>query len=173
VPEKLIRDKVAGLAAVRGDLLRTRHAAPAEVPGLLRDKLQEEVREYLDGGDPAELADVLQVLLELAGLHGCTPAVLDAQRRAKGDRAGYFADRTVLIYDDEPAASAATGWPWEVEGLEVPASPGSMEHVLTDSGTIEAEMAGDVVIRLAEHGPFWDRLDTGRPFTLRIGPGGG
>jgi len=71
-----------------------------------------------------------------------------------------------------PATPADIPWDWAVEGMEVRSSPGSMEHVLTDSGTVRAELAGDVVVWLAEHGSFWDSLDTGQPFTLRIGPGG-
>lgn len=173
--EKLIRDRVARLAAARGDVLQTRTAAPAEVPGLLRGKLREAVEEYLNGDpdqldQPGELADVLEVLYELAALNGLLPAQLDAKRREKAQELGYFADRTVLVYDDPPAAAAGTSWNWRVEGLEVPPSPGSMEHVFTASGVVEAELAGEVVIWLAEHGPFWDILDTSRPFTLQIGP---
>jgi predicted house-cleaning noncanonical NTP pyrophosphatase (MazG superfamily) len=92
---KLIRDLIPKLAADRGDTMTVRVADPAEMPGLLRRKLVEEVTEYLDSGDPEELADVLEVLHELAALHGWTPAALDGHRRAKARERGYFARRLV------------------------------------------------------------------------------
>lgn len=57
-------------------------------------------------------------------------------------------------------------WSWSVEGAEVPT--GTKHHSFADGGTIEAELAGGVVVWLAERGPFWDSLDTTQPFTLRV-----
>jgi predicted house-cleaning noncanonical NTP pyrophosphatase (MazG superfamily) len=94
---KLIRDLVPQRAAERGDQLTTRVAEPAEMPGLLAAKLAEEVREYLDSGDPAELADVAEVVVALAAVHGID---LEAARMRKLADRGGFARR--LVWDGAP-----------------------------------------------------------------------
>lgn len=89
---KLVRDLVPQRAAERGDHLTTRVAEPAEIPGLLAAKLLEEVREFLDSGDPAELADVAEVVVALAAMHGLD---LEAARLRKLVDRGGFARRLV------------------------------------------------------------------------------
>lgn len=89
---KLVRDLVPTRAAEHGDEMRTRAAGPGELPGLLRAKLREEVDEYLVMDDPAELADVLEVVYALALGHGLSPAALERLRLAKrADRGGFTA----------------------------------------------------------------------------------
>ncbi len=62
-------------------------------------------------------------------------------------------------------------WIWSVEGAEVPT--GTLHRSLECRGVVEAELAGDVVTWLAEHGEFWDDLDTTQPFTLSVEPAPG
>ncbi|PIG96147.1 nucleoside triphosphate pyrophosphohydrolase [Deinococcus sp. UR1] len=85
---KLVRDRIPELFGGQ-----TRLLTEGEYRAALRAKLEEEVAEYLDSGEPEELADVLEVLRALAALHGLTPEDLEVLRRAKADARGGFAGR--------------------------------------------------------------------------------
>ncbi|MWK40276.1 hypothetical protein GEV43_44245 [Actinomadura sp. J1-007] len=74
----------------------TRIANDPEYKALLRAKLYEEAGEYITGGDPEELADVLEVVQALAAVHGLGPADLEEMRAAKSAERGGFNDRVVL-----------------------------------------------------------------------------
>lgn len=67
---KLVRDGIPDLIRSQGGEPIVRPAAVHELPDLLRAKLAEEVVEYLESGDVAELVDILGVVLALAGQVG-------------------------------------------------------------------------------------------------------
>ncbi|MDL4813935.1 nucleoside triphosphate pyrophosphohydrolase [Actinomadura opuntiae] len=94
--EKLVRDRIPDLLRDAGERPEARVAEPGEYASLLRAKLYEEAGEYAASGDPAELADVLEVVHALAALHGMTPADLEARRAAKYAERGGFSGRIVL-----------------------------------------------------------------------------
>jgi predicted house-cleaning noncanonical NTP pyrophosphatase (MazG superfamily) len=94
--EKLVRDRIPDLILSTGRRPETRVAERGEYTSLLRAKLYEEAGEYMESGDPAELADVLEVVYALAALHGLTPADLEASRSAKHTTRGGFSERIVL-----------------------------------------------------------------------------
>ncbi len=106
---KLIRDRVPERAAARGDHLPTRVAELAEMPGLLDDKLREEVDEVVDAvgrqGKAAELADVLQVVRDRARTIGVTPDELEQLRLAKLSTHGGFDRR--LVWDGTVRSSVS------------------------------------------------------------------
>ncbi|OWL95193.1 hypothetical protein CBQ26_14060 [Deinococcus indicus] len=85
---KLVRDRIPDLFGGQTRLLNGE-----EYRAALRAKLEEEVAEYLQSGEPEELADVLEVLHALAALHDLTPEDLEALRRAKADARGGFTGR--------------------------------------------------------------------------------
>jgi len=62
----------------------------------LRDKLSEEVAEFLASGDPLELTDILEVVYALAHLSGHTPEDLEALRLGKREARGGFEERLYL-----------------------------------------------------------------------------
>lgn len=95
--EKLVRDYIPAIAAARGAPVVTRVATEREYPELLRDKLQEEIQEFLVSGDPEELADILEVVRALAVLSGLDPATLEQVRARKAASRGGFGRRLVLI----------------------------------------------------------------------------
>lgn len=95
-PEKLVRDRIPDIAARRGARPDTRTAGEAEYAALLSAKLYEEAGEYVSAGDPAELADLLEVVRALARTHGVDPAELERLRAAKAAERGGFNDRVVL-----------------------------------------------------------------------------
>jgi predicted house-cleaning noncanonical NTP pyrophosphatase (MazG superfamily) len=92
---KLVRDKVPNLMRRRGDHPIVRTAEPYEYAGLLRAKLVEEVDEFLDSDDPHELADVMEVLLALAEMHGFDRTDLERMRAEKAVERGAYTDRLV------------------------------------------------------------------------------
>jgi predicted house-cleaning noncanonical NTP pyrophosphatase (MazG superfamily) len=64
----------------RGDEPMVRVADRQEYRDLLRDKLTEEVREFLTSEDPEDLADILEVVLALAtelGVDGAARGAAD------------------------------------------------------------------------------------------------
>lgn len=63
---KLVRDKIPQIIEAEGNKYEIRIADKDEHYELLEAKLQEEVKEYLDGKNLEELADVMKVLFGLA-----------------------------------------------------------------------------------------------------------
>lgn len=94
---KLVRDKIPQIIRDAGDEPVTRIADVEEYRELLRAKLVEEVDEFLASDDPNELADVLEVLLTLAGDLGVDQDQLEKLRVGKAFERGGFADRIVWL----------------------------------------------------------------------------
>lgn len=98
--EKLIRDKIPEITKRKGELLVTRIASKAELPELLRAKLLEEVREFLDATPETraeELADILEVVYALGMLHHTPPSQLEILRAEKAQARGAFEAGVILI----------------------------------------------------------------------------
>lgn len=66
------------------------------------------------------------------------------------------------------SAGVTNSWTWSLSGKQCGNSPGAVSHDLTVSGQLDAELAGEVLIELAEQGQFWDVLDSHEPFTFTI-----
>ncbi|WP_135819588.1 nucleoside triphosphate pyrophosphohydrolase [Halostella litorea] len=94
--DKLVRDRIPELIEADGERPVTHVADGAEYERRLREKLDEEVREYREDGDPEELADVLEVVHALRELAGLTEAELAALRAEKAEDRGRFEERVVL-----------------------------------------------------------------------------
>ncbi|MET9373972.1 nucleoside triphosphate pyrophosphohydrolase [Streptomyces sp. NPDC002992] len=95
---KLVRDRIPEIIQNDGAEPVTYVAGPEEFRARLREKLREEVAEFLEADDvaaPGELADVAEVLLALAADLGISPEQLEAMRLAKADERGGFAGRIV------------------------------------------------------------------------------
>jgi predicted house-cleaning noncanonical NTP pyrophosphatase (MazG superfamily) len=92
---KLVRDKIPQIIRDTGTEPVIRVADAEEFRCLLRAKLVEEVEEFLASDDPNELADILEVLLALAGALGVDQDQLEKLRAAKAFERGGFADRIV------------------------------------------------------------------------------
>jgi predicted house-cleaning noncanonical NTP pyrophosphatase (MazG superfamily) len=97
---KLVRDRIPQTIRKNGAKPVTYTASPKEYRDRLRDKLSEEVAEFLnaDGESaPEELADVLEVVRALATDLGIDVNRLEQIREAKADQRGGFADRIVWM----------------------------------------------------------------------------
>jgi predicted house-cleaning noncanonical NTP pyrophosphatase (MazG superfamily) len=95
-PEKLVRDNIPQIVRAAGETPVFRIADDEDMPALLRQKLREEVAEYLESRQPEELVDVLEVAYALAQTAGISESTLDEMRMHKGQTRGRFHDRVVL-----------------------------------------------------------------------------
>ena len=97
---KLVRDKIPEIIRSKGQEPVIYTADIEEYRIRLRDKLREEVEEYLaSDNDREELADILEVLYALAGQAGTDHQQLEKLRAAKAEKRGGFADRIIWFYN--------------------------------------------------------------------------
>ena len=95
---KLVRDRIPQIIRQGGAEPVTYKASPEEYRNRLRDKLGEEIAEFLEADDakaPEELADVLEVVHALAADLGIDTDQLEKIREAKANERGGFANRVV------------------------------------------------------------------------------
>ncbi|MFF9171776.1 MULTISPECIES: nucleoside triphosphate pyrophosphohydrolase [unclassified Streptomyces] len=95
---KLVRDRIPQIIRRSGAEPVIYTADQAEYRTRLRDKLGEEVTEFLGADDaqaPEELADVLEVVRALAADLGVDADQLEKIREAKASARGGFAERVV------------------------------------------------------------------------------
>jgi predicted house-cleaning noncanonical NTP pyrophosphatase (MazG superfamily) len=96
---KLVRDRMAEIIRANGDEAVVYRADLDEYRQRLRDKLTEEVEEFLGAADGAdaleELADVVEVVHALVRDLGYAVEDLERVRSAKAEARGAFAERVV------------------------------------------------------------------------------
>jgi predicted house-cleaning noncanonical NTP pyrophosphatase (MazG superfamily) len=95
---KLVRDRIPEIIRANGEEPITYRADPDEYRRRLREKLVEEVGEFLaadDSNSLEELADVLEVVYALAADLGTDKALLETIRENKAINRGGFVDRVV------------------------------------------------------------------------------
>ena len=96
VYRKLIRDRIPEIIAAQGKQYEVRVLNDAEYLTELEWKLQEEVEEYIASGSGEELADLLEVILALATVHGLSQADLECLRLEKRAKRGGYERRLFL-----------------------------------------------------------------------------
>lgn len=89
---KLIRDRVPERALEAGDRMVVMEVNAPTGRHLLRRKLREELEEYLESGDPVELADLLEVMYALEDRNE-----LERLRAAKEETHGAFQRRLARL----------------------------------------------------------------------------
>ena len=94
--DKLVRDKIPEIIKGKGGIPKTRIADEKEYKQKLQAKLREETDEYLTDPNPEELADILEIVYALGGLHKVTAAELEEQRRKKAEERGGFEEGIIL-----------------------------------------------------------------------------
>lgn len=93
---KLIRDNIPEIIAAKGGHSVTHVATAEEYVIKLKEKLGEEVAEYLKDNEVEELADILKVVQALAELEGMTAQQLEDVRQKKSDERGSFSKHLIL-----------------------------------------------------------------------------
>lgn len=94
--DKLVRDGISAAIEANGDTYKTHRASGDEFHQKLKDKLREEVDEFLEQPSVEELADIVEVVHALAQQLGSSPKKLEQIREKKAKRVGAFNDRVIL-----------------------------------------------------------------------------
>jgi predicted house-cleaning noncanonical NTP pyrophosphatase (MazG superfamily) len=94
--DKLVRDRIPEIIKKDGKTAKTHFADDEEYMKKLADKLLEEAKEYAEGGNVEELADVLEVVYAIAIAKGIHKVQLDSIVQKKRDERGAFEKRVVL-----------------------------------------------------------------------------
>lgn len=94
---KLVRDKIPQIIESQGETPHIRILDTAEYTQCLEQKLEEEVREYYEGRNPEELADILEVVFALSENLGYSIEELMDIYREKHEKRGGFRSRIFLI----------------------------------------------------------------------------
>ena len=93
---KLVRDKIPQIIEEAGKSCSVRVLDEQAYREALRQKLQEEVDEYVHDQRAEELADIIEVIHALASVHGISHDGLEQIRQSKHDSRGGFDKRLFL-----------------------------------------------------------------------------
>lgn len=74
----------------------THIATTTEYDQKVRQKLEEEMKEFLDSNNPEELADLLEVIYAIAGRLGLSKKQLEDLRQQKAEERGGFEQGIIL-----------------------------------------------------------------------------
>lgn len=94
--DKLVRDKIPEIIRARGVEPVTRVAGDEEYWQKLREKLEEEVKEFLQAENAEELADILEVIHAICDHKGFSRQEVRLLRRKKAEDRGGFKARIIL-----------------------------------------------------------------------------
>ena len=93
---KLIRDKIPEILEQKGVDFTVHTASDVEYKEKLKEKLREEVDEFLKENNVNELADVLEVVYALADDLGINREELETIRKKKAEKRGAFKKKIIL-----------------------------------------------------------------------------
>ncbi len=94
---KLVRDNIPEIILLSGSVPITHVADDTEYWNKLKEKLQEEVTELVEGTNiNEELADILEVIQAICAFKGINATDLEETRRKKAETRGAFQKRIVL-----------------------------------------------------------------------------
>ena len=93
---KLVRDKIPDIIRAEGRIANTRILNDAEYRDKLNEKLQEEVKEYLDDNNVEELADIVEVVYWILNSMDVSVEEFERVRKSKAEKRGAFRERVFL-----------------------------------------------------------------------------
>tara|TARA_Y100001938_G_C8099782_1_gene440802 strand:+ start:6612 stop:6965 length:354 start_codon:yes stop_codon:yes gene_type:complete len=94
--DKLVRDKIPEIIFSKGSRAKVYIANEIEYTVYLKKKLQEEVDEFIASPCVQELADIQEVIFNIATLNGWDE-MLEEERAAKNLSRGSFSRRYILV----------------------------------------------------------------------------
>ncbi len=93
---KLVRDKIPEIILKKGRYPVIHIASNREYVAKLREKLLEEVREYLQFNSRAELIDILEIAYALCDVHKIAKWKIEQMRKKKNLERGKFLEKIIL-----------------------------------------------------------------------------
>jgi len=96
---KLVRDRIPELVEKNKQQAQFHIADKEEYFQHLKQKLQEEVSEFLEDNTVEELVDIIEVLYALAEYKNTSQHQLETLRKKKADERGIFSKRLIIEYD--------------------------------------------------------------------------
>lgn len=94
--DKLVRDKIPKIINEDGKTPKTHVAEEEELWSKLKDKLQEEVDEFIEDEAPQELADILEVILAICEYKNIGFSDIEKIRKEKKEKKGGFSKKIIL-----------------------------------------------------------------------------
>ncbi len=94
--DKLVRDKIPEIIKQKGGVPITHIAGNEEYWQKLKEKLKEEVNEFLEGSNEEELADILEVIDAICDFKKIKREELEIIRKEKAKKRGGFRDKIIL-----------------------------------------------------------------------------
>ena len=94
---KLVRDKIPQIIEMNGKHALIDTLSDKDYEIFLERKLDEEVHEYHDSKDIEELADILEIIVALAKIKGCSFLDLIKLKSKKAHEKGGFSKKILLI----------------------------------------------------------------------------
>lgn len=93
---KLVRDKIPEIIKKEGSVPVTHTASDDEYWKKLKEKLQEEVDEFIEHDNEEELVDILEVIYTLCDYKKFDKKQLEELRKNKAEERGGFKDKIIL-----------------------------------------------------------------------------
>lgn len=93
---KLIRDKIPEIIEKSGNKAVVEKAGEEEYIKLLNEKLDEELKEYLESHETEELADMVEIIYAILDYKHVPMEKFESIRKRKADERGAFRERLLL-----------------------------------------------------------------------------
>jgi predicted house-cleaning noncanonical NTP pyrophosphatase (MazG superfamily) len=93
---KLVRDKIPKIIRNKGEVPITHIADDREYWEKLKEKLKEEVDEFLKNGNEEELVDILEVIYAICDFKKINKEKLGLLRKRKTEERGVFKSKIIL-----------------------------------------------------------------------------
>ena len=93
---KLVRDKIPEIIKNKGEIPITHIAGNEEYWQKLKEKLKEEVDEFLKDGNEEELADILEIIYAICDFKKIDKNELELLRKKKAEERGGFKYKIIL-----------------------------------------------------------------------------
>jgi len=93
---KLVRDKIPEIIKQKGENPITHIANDEEYWEKLKEKLEEEVKEFLENSNQEELVDILEVIYAIQDFKKINKEKLENLRKKKAEERGRFKNKIIL-----------------------------------------------------------------------------